>query len=76
MLYESKPEQETLNSTNPIKLMAMQDADTVGVTKTAVLGDYFSTAYGGGTALTNCKLWALNNMMGFNKYYEVEITTQ
>ena len=76
MLYESKLEQETVNSTNPIKLMTTKDADTIGVAKTAVLGDYFATAYGGGTALTNRKLWALNNMTNFNKYYEVEITTQ
>jgi hypothetical protein len=76
MLYESKSEQETVNSTNPIKLMNIKETDTIGVTKTAVLGDYFATAYGGGTALTNRKVWALNNMSDFNKYYEVEITTQ
>jgi len=76
-LYESEAEQRSVNSTNPIKYMTITDTD-IGATKTAVLADYFPATYGAtaGTTLSNRKLWALKNMMGFNKYNEVEINTQ
>ena len=74
-LYESRQEQDTINSTNPIKVMSMNDADTTA-NKTCILSDYF-TGYPDNLAnLTSRKLWALKNMMGFNKFNEIDIETQ
>ena len=79
-LYESRLEQETVNSTNPIKCMSITDTD-INANKSSTLAEHFSTAPNTGynnalTNFTNRKLFALNNMMGFNKYTEIEINTQ
>ena len=81
-LYESKLEQETVNSTNPIKYMKIKDTDVVSsVNKAQYLSDYFKSAPNTGytdanVALTNHKIFALDNMMEFNKYQEIDINTQ
>ena len=44
-----------------------------------MLTDYFTSyqdAYNGLNKFSGHKLFALKNMMGFNKYYEVEVNTQ
>ena len=41
MLYESESEQKTVNSTNPIKLMSLQDAD-ITANKACVLTNHFT----------------------------------
>ena len=79
-LYESRLEQDTVNFTNPIKCMSIYDTD-VTANKSSSLGEYFSvapiTSYPNTLAnFTNRKLFALKNMMGFNKYNEIEINTQ
>jgi len=79
-LYESKLEQDTVNSTNPIKYMSLADTD-ITANKSAVLSEYFGSAPNTGypnnlANLSNRKLFALKNMMGFNKYNEIEIQTQ
>ena len=77
-LYESKAENETINASNPIKYMNFADADGIAENKSAILTDYFDypVAYNALTNFTGHKLFALKNMMGFNKYYEVEVNTQ
>ena len=77
-LYESRNEQETVNSTNPIKLMGTLDTD-VTLNKTIKFADYFDTEFGStgaGCPVSNHQLFALKNMMEFNKYNEIEINTQ
>ena len=75
MLYESRQEQDTVNSTNPIKVMSMNDANTTA-NKACILSDYFTGYNDTLTNFSNRKLWALKNMMGFNKFNEIEIETQ
>ena len=74
-LYESKSENETINNSNPIKYMNFADVDTTE-NKGAMLTDYFTGYPNGLTNFSGHKLFALKNMMGFNKYYEVEVNTQ
>ena len=77
-LYESRIENETVNSLNPIKLMGTGDTD-VTLNKTTTFADYFDTEFGttGGVCkVSNHQLFALKNMMGFNKYNEIDITSQ
>ena len=66
ILYESKSEQDTVNSANPIKLMTSQDAD-ITANKSCVLTDYFTGYPNNLTNFSNQKLFALKNMMNFNK---------
>jgi len=79
-LYESKTEQDTVNATNPIRYITLYDTD-INANKASILSEYFShapnTGYPNNLAnFTNRKLFALKNMLGFNKYYEVDINTQ
>ena len=74
MLYESKQEQDTVNSTNPIKIPTIIETD-ITANKAWYITDYF-TGYPNHTTLSNHKVFALKNMMNFNKYYEIEINTQ
>ena len=80
-LYESKQEQESVNSTNPIKYMHMvSDSDTTD-NKSTILNDVYGSAPNTGypdtlVNFTNRKLYAMENLMGFNKYNEIEINTQ
>ena len=74
-LYESENEQRSVNSTNPINVMTLKDTDTTA-NKSATLTDYFTGYPNTLTNFSNRKLYALKNMMNFNKYYEIEIQTQ
>ena len=75
MLYESRQEQDTVNSTNPIKVMSITDTDTIA-NKSCILSDHFTGYNDALTNFSNRKLWALKNMMGFNRFNEIEIETQ
>ena len=55
--------------------MSITDTD-ITANKSCILSDYFTGYNDALTNFSNRKLWALKNMMGFNKYNEIEIQTQ
>ena len=79
-LYESRLENESVCATNPIKFMNINNTD-VTPNKSLSLPELFSSApntgYNGAlTNFSNRKVFATKNMLGFNKYNEVEVYTQ
>ena len=74
-LYESKSEQDTINSTNAVKPMKLLDSDTTR-NKGTVLTDYFVGYPNNLANMTNRQLYALQNMYMFNKFNEVELNSQ
>ena len=83
MLYESRSEQATINSTNKLAVMSLKEQDCVQ--KWGALGyirDNFSdnanvlAMTNLGLNLTSRQVWALDNLYGFNRYNEVEINGQ
>ena len=81
-LYESKLENSTVNGTNPINYPNILEVDTTENKTCTNLTDYYSGTFNGFAYpnnllnFSNHKLFALKNLLGTNKYKEIEINTQ
>jgi len=87
MLFESKNEQQTINSTNKLAVMSIKEQGCVPIwfssMSDASLQDTYSdnphvtAMIAGNTAkLSTRQLWAMDNQYGFNRYNEMEINGQ
>ena len=69
-------EQNTVNSTNPIKYMNFSEFDTTINKACPYSNDIFPGYPNTLTNLSNHQLYAMKNLLGYNKYYENEICGQ
>jgi len=87
MLFESRSEQETINSTNKLAVMSIKEQGCVPTWFSSVSDGYLQETYsdntnvtgmiaGNTTKLSSRQIWAMNNQYGFNRYNEVEINGQ